>query len=79
MHLTWQRASRSLGATRLETLRHVVWPGVRPNILTGVRIAIGLLIDAGARLVLDSRRRRPRRSADVTAAGRPLPAGAGAR
>ena len=42
VHLTWLRASRSLGATRLETLRHVVWLGVRPNILTGVRIATGL-------------------------------------
>lgn len=39
---TWLRVSRSLGATRLETLRCVVWPGVRPNVLTGVRIATGL-------------------------------------
>lgn len=39
---TWLRVSRSLGASRLETLRHVVWPGVRPNVLTGVRIATGL-------------------------------------
>ena len=39
---TWLRVSQSLGATRSETLRHVVWPGVRPNVLTGVRIATGL-------------------------------------
>jgi NitT/TauT family transport system permease protein len=39
---TWLRVSRSLGATRRETLRHVVWPGVRPNVLTGVRISTGL-------------------------------------
>lgn len=39
---TWLRVSRSLGATRRETLRHVIWPGVRPNVLTGVRVATGL-------------------------------------
>lgn len=39
---TWLRVSKSLGATRLETLRHVVWPGIRPNVLTGVRVATGL-------------------------------------
>jgi NitT/TauT family transport system permease protein len=39
---TWLRVSRSLGATRLETLRHVIWPGVRSNVLTGVRVATGL-------------------------------------
>jgi len=39
---TWLRVSRSLGATRLEALRHVIWPGVRPNVMTGVRIATGL-------------------------------------
>lgn len=38
----WLRVSKSLGATRAERLRHVVWPGVRPNVLTGVRIATGL-------------------------------------
>lgn len=38
----WLRVSRSLGATRLESLRHVIWPGIRPNILTGLRIATGL-------------------------------------
>ena len=39
---TWLRVSRSLGATRAETMRHVIWPGVRPNVLTGVRVATGL-------------------------------------
>lgn len=39
---TWLRVARSLGATRRETLRHVIWPGVRPDVLTGVRIATGL-------------------------------------
>jgi len=38
----WRRVARSLGATRLELLRHVVWPGIRPNVLTGLRIATGL-------------------------------------
>lgn len=121
---TWLRVSRSLGATRLETLRHVIWPGVRPNILTGVRVAtglawvilvpaemlgvdsglgyfildardrfaydeliaaviaigmLGLLIDAGARLVLDGRRRRPRRATTRVVHGGPLPAGSRAR
>lgn len=38
----WRRVARSLGATRLETLRHVIWPGIRPDLLTGLRIATGL-------------------------------------
>ncbi len=38
----WLRVARSLGATRGETLRHVVWPGIRPNVLTGLRLATGL-------------------------------------
>lgn len=39
---TWLRVARSLGATRWEALRHVVWPGIRPNVLTGLRLATGL-------------------------------------
>jgi NitT/TauT family transport system permease protein len=39
---TWLRVARSLGGTRAETLRHVVWPGIRPNLLTGLRVATGL-------------------------------------
>lgn len=38
----WLRVARSLGANRLETLRHIVWPGIRPNVLTGLRLATGL-------------------------------------
>jgi len=119
---TWIRVSRSLGATRLETLRHVVWPGVRPNVLTGVRIAtglawvilvpaemlgvdsglgyfildardrfaydeliaaviaiglLGLVIDAGTRLLLDPRRRRARATSNAprTVPGAAAPVG----
>lgn len=39
---TWLRVARSLGASRVETLRHIVWPGIRPNVLTGLRLATGL-------------------------------------
>lgn len=39
----WLRLARSLAATRLETLRHVVLPGIATHVLTGVRLAIGLL------------------------------------
>ena len=39
---TWARVARSLGATRIETLRHVVWPGIRAEIMTGLRVATGL-------------------------------------
>jgi taurine transport system permease protein len=34
-------AARSVGATRLQLLRHVILPGAVPSILTGVRIALG--------------------------------------
>jgi NitT/TauT family transport system permease protein len=39
---TWPRVARSLGATRGETLRHVVWPGIRAEVMTGLRVATGL-------------------------------------
>lgn len=39
---TWLRVARSLGATRREALRLVVWPGIRPDLLTGLRIATGI-------------------------------------
>jgi NitT/TauT family transport system permease protein len=39
---TWLRVARSLGATRHETLRAIVWPGIRPSVLAGLRIATGL-------------------------------------
>ncbi|MFS8113572.1 ABC transporter permease subunit [Rhizobium jaguaris] len=34
-------AARSLGAGRLQVLRHVILPGAIPSILTGIRIALG--------------------------------------
>lgn len=39
----WRSLARSLSATRWETLRHVVLPGVLGHILTGVRLAIGVI------------------------------------
>ncbi|MGI6245670.1 MAG: ABC transporter permease subunit [Pseudochelatococcus sp.] len=34
-------AARSLGASRLQLLRYVVFPGALPEIVTGIRIALG--------------------------------------
>lgn len=39
----WLQLSRSLAATRWETLVHIVLPGVLGHVLTGVRLAIGIL------------------------------------
>lgn len=39
----WLQLTRSLSATRLETLRHVIVPGVLGHVLTGVRLSIGIL------------------------------------
>lgn len=39
----WLQLARSLSATRWETLRRVIVPGVLGNVLTGVRLAIGIL------------------------------------
>lgn len=36
------RAARALGATRLQLLRHVILPNALPEILTGVRIGLGV-------------------------------------
>ncbi|KGM33795.1 ABC transporter permease subunit, partial [Inquilinus limosus] len=36
------RAARSLGATRAQLLRHVILPNALPEILTGVRIGLGV-------------------------------------
>lgn len=33
---------RALGATKLEIARTIVWPSIRPQVLTGVRMSIGL-------------------------------------
>lgn len=38
----WMAAARTLGASRGELLRAVVWPGVRPAVLTGIRLALGI-------------------------------------
>lgn len=40
---SWLQLSRSLAATRWETLLHIVIPGVLGHVLTGVRLAIGIL------------------------------------
>jgi NitT/TauT family transport system permease protein len=39
----WLRLAASLSATRWETLRHVVLPGVLGHVLTGLRLAIGVV------------------------------------
>ncbi|TYL85850.1 ABC transporter permease [Bradyrhizobium cytisi] len=39
----WLRLAASLSATRWETLRHVVLPGVLAHVLTGLRLAIGVV------------------------------------
>ncbi|MDT4855676.1 putative aliphatic sulfonates transport permease protein SsuC [compost metagenome] len=39
----WLQLARSLSATRWETLVRVVVPGVFGHVLTGVRLAIGIL------------------------------------
>jgi len=36
----WLMLSRSLGATRFETLRTIVWPGIRNEVLTGIRLGM---------------------------------------
>jgi NitT/TauT family transport system permease protein len=38
----WLTVGRSLRATRWELLRTIVWPGIRPNVLTGLRLAVGV-------------------------------------
>lgn len=39
----WLQLSRSLSATRWETLRKIILPGVLGHVLTGVRLSIGIL------------------------------------
>lgn len=36
----WLMLGRSLRATRLEMLRSIVWPGIRADVLTGLRLAL---------------------------------------
>jgi NitT/TauT family transport system permease protein len=38
----WLAVGRSMGATRWELLRSIVWPGIRPHVLTGLRLSVGL-------------------------------------
>ncbi|MCX7622256.1 MAG: ABC transporter permease [Thermomicrobium sp.] len=38
----WSQVGRSLGASRWELLRFVVWPGIRPRVLAGLRLAVGV-------------------------------------
>jgi NitT/TauT family transport system permease protein len=38
----WGMVARSLGANRREVVRTIVWPGIRPHVLTGLRLAVGL-------------------------------------
>jgi NitT/TauT family transport system permease protein len=40
---SWLRLASSLSATRWETLRYVIFPGVLGHILTGLRLAIGIV------------------------------------
>ncbi|MDQ8731020.1 ABC transporter permease [Bradyrhizobium sp. LHD-71] len=40
---SWLRLSQSLAATRWETLRTIIVPGVLSHILTGLRLAIGVI------------------------------------
>lgn len=39
----WMQLGASLSATRLETLRHIVAPAILGHVLTGLRVAIGIL------------------------------------
>jgi len=38
----WIKVSQTLGATKQETLRHVVAPAISSHVLTGVRLALGV-------------------------------------
>ena len=40
---SWLRLAASLSATRWETLRHIVFPGILSHVLTGLRLAIGIV------------------------------------
>lgn len=40
---SWLRLAASLSATRWETLRHVIVPGVLGHVLTGLRLSIGIV------------------------------------
>jgi NitT/TauT family transport system permease protein len=38
----WSLLAKSLGATKGETLRSIVVPGIRAHVLTGIRLALGV-------------------------------------
>jgi NitT/TauT family transport system permease protein len=38
----WSLLAKSLGASPLEILRSIVVPGIRPQVLTGIRLALGV-------------------------------------
>jgi NitT/TauT family transport system permease protein len=38
----WLTVGRSLRANRWELLATIIWPGIRPGVLTGLRLAVGL-------------------------------------
>ncbi len=38
----WSKVARSLGATRLERLRTIILPGIQPNVLISLRLALGV-------------------------------------
>ena len=38
----WSKVARSLGASPLERLRTIILPGVRPNVLISLRLALGV-------------------------------------
>lgn len=38
----WVLVAHSLGATRIEVFRTVTWPAIRPHVLTGIRLAVGV-------------------------------------
>jgi NitT/TauT family transport system permease protein len=40
---SWLSLAASLSATRWETLRYVIFPGVMAHVLTGLRLAIGIV------------------------------------
>ncbi|MCL2896904.1 ABC transporter permease [Brenneria tiliae] len=43
LHAGWLMLARSLSATPLETLWHIILPGILSHLLTGIRLAIGIL------------------------------------
>lgn len=38
----WVSVARSLGASRSEVFRTITWPAIRPHVLTGIRLSIGI-------------------------------------